>query len=282
MFNNCRFRSQWGAGIQADIRTFTVLRKYSASVITALTAQNSASVRDILYVDKEFFRQQLGAVLSGTEFQAIKLGMIGRGDLIDEICLGLDSIEVENLVIDPVMKATSGVRLSELGYAKLLKEKLIPRATIITPNAAEAAILLGGQKSIGEAEIWRDTEAALVGLHKLGCRSVVLTSGDREASGNRADSSCEDYFYDGSQINVLTGERLENVNSHGSGCTFSAAIAAYLAESGSDKLEILSAVKRAKTFTQKALAASKELSVDRKLNEDGGREHGPINQLGAS
>lgn len=207
-----------GAGIQADIKAMTMNGVYAMSAITALTAQNTTGVSAIMNVTPEFFRKQMEAIFEDIRPDAVKIGMVSSAELIKEIATQLKRYKAENIVLDPVMVATSGARLIDEDAVKTLEEELIPLAVLITPNIPEAEILSGM-----EIENKTDMEAAAESIgKKFGCRVLL--------KGGHIVSDADDLLYDGGACKWFMGTRIDNPNTHGTGCTLSSAIAAGLAK----------------------------------------------------
>ena len=251
-----------GAGIQADLKTFSALGAYGCSVITALTAQNTQGVQAILDVPADFIKAQLDSVFSDIAVNAVKIGMLSQSEVIRTVRDGLDQYGVERLVVDPVMVATSGDKLLRDDAINTLKEWLIPKATIITPNLPEAAVLL----DCPIPDDMADMEAMLVPLYNLGCQSVLLKG------GHLSDNESIDLFYDGDNVHYLASPRYPTRNTHGTGCTLSAAITALLASG----LALPEAVAQAKAYIANAISHADELQVSK---TDKG--HGPVHHFAA-
>lgn len=251
-----------GAGIQADLKTFSALGAYGCSVLTALTAQNTQGVQAILDVPADFIKAQLDSVFSDIAVNAVKIGMLSQSEVIRTVREGLDQYGVEQLVVDPVMVATSGDKLLQDEAINTLKEWLIPRATIITPNLPEAAVLL----DCPIPDDMDDMEAMLVPLYNLGCQSVLLKG------GHLSDNESIDLFYDGDNVHYLASPRYPTRNTHGTGCTLSAAITALLASG----LPLPEAVAQAKAYIANAISHADELQISK---TDKG--HGPVHHFAA-
>jgi hydroxymethylpyrimidine/phosphomethylpyrimidine kinase len=236
-----------GAGIQADLKTFSALGVYGASVLTALTAQNTLGVQAIHDVPPEFVAEQMDSVFGDLAVGAVKIGMLSQPAVIDAVASGLEQHRARNVVLDPVMVATSGDRLISEAAIVRLRERLLPLALTITPNLPEAAALLGEPAARGEDEMRRQGERLLA----LGPRSVLLKGGHAEGPES------VDLFISGTEFRRLAAPRLETRNTHGTGCTLSSAVAAFLA-SGSDLVE---AVQQAKSYLTKGLAAADRLKI---------------------
>ena len=249
--------SSGGAGIQADLKTFAALGVYGASVITALTAQNTQGVSGIHAVPAEFVTAQIDAVFSDLAVAAVKIGMVAQPASIDAIVAGLTRWSPKHVVLDPVMVATSGDRLLAQEAVEALRTKLIPRAAVITPNLPEAAALLDEPVAVSEAAIENQGQRLLA----MGCPAVLIKGGH----GQGAESI--DYLIDAKGVIALAAPRIATENTHGTGCSLSSAIAAGLA-----KGEVLeAAVRNAKAWVSAAIASADRFSV--------GHGHGPIHHF---
>ncbi|MGD9844305.1 MAG: bifunctional hydroxymethylpyrimidine kinase/phosphomethylpyrimidine kinase [Variibacter sp.] len=246
-----------GAGIQADLKTFSALGVYGASVIAALTAQNTRGVTAIHDVPAAFITQQIDAVFSDFRVDATKIGMLSRPPAIEAVAAGLARHAVRNIVLDPVMVATSGDRLLTPDAIDLLRRLLLPRARVITPNLPEAAALLDAGLATSEAEMRQQAERLLA----LGPDAVLIKGGH----GTGAESV--DLLVEPDRMTRLAAPRIVTRNTHGTGCTLSSAIAASLAK-GSPLLE---AVRVAKDYVTAAIMAADRLKV--------GSGHGPIHHF---
>lgn len=236
-----------GAGIQADLKAFSALGVYGASVITALTAQNTREVRGIQAVPADFIALQLDAVFDDLNIDAVKTGMLGRADAAAVVADGLRSRAVRHLVVDPVMVSKSGVRLLEEDGVAVLRDRLLPLATVVTPNVAEAAALLGESPEA----VLKDREDVCHRLLAFGSKTVVLKG------GHAGGAESEDLFFDGRHLEALTARRIASRNTHGTGCTFASAIAAFLAHGRSPS----EAVRAAKRYVTAAIEAADALRV---------------------
>jgi hydroxymethylpyrimidine/phosphomethylpyrimidine kinase len=248
-----------GAGIQADLKTFAALGVYGASVITALTAQNTRGVSGIHDVPAEFIGAQIDAVFSDLAITAVKIGMLSQVAAIEAVVAGLERHRAKNIVLDPVMVATSGDRLLTTDAVKALRLTLIPRAMVVTPNLPEAAALLDLPLAGGEVEM----EAQARGLLALGAQSVLIKGGH----GTSAESV--DLLVDPNGVTRLSVKRIATKNTHGTGCTLSSAIAAGLAKG----LTLHDAVAQAKDYVTAAIAGADTLQV--------GHGHGPLHHFHA-
>ena len=243
--------SSGGAGIQADIKTMTANGVYAMSAITALTAQNTTGVTGILEVTPAFLKEQLDCIFTDIRPDAVKTGMVSSSALIEVIAERLRYYDAQNLVVDPVMVATSGARLISDDAIDTLKKELLPLATVITPNIPEAEELSG--QSVHTKEDM-ETVAAKI-FQTYGC-AVLCKGGHRINDAN-------DLLYDGREFLWFYGKRIDNPNTHGTGCTLSSAIASGLAKG----YDLPTAVQRAKNYISGALAAMLDL----------GKGSGPMN-----
>jgi len=241
-----------GAGIQADLKTFAVLGVHGTSAVTAITAQNTTGVTDIVELPTSLIREQIRSVVEDLGVQAAKTGMLSSAEIIAAVAEAIRKYRLRSLVVDPVMVAKGGARLLRDDAVGALRGQLLPLAAVVTPNLPEAEVLLG--RSIESLEERRQAARDLVAM---GARSAVVKGGHA--------SDVTDVFFDGSRMIELRAERIETRNTHGSGCVFSAAIAASLAR-GAEPAE---AVREAKTFITQAIANSLEI----------GHGHGPVNPM---
>jgi hydroxymethylpyrimidine/phosphomethylpyrimidine kinase len=249
--------SSGGAGIQADLKSFAALGVYGASVMTALTAQNTRGVTGIHQVPPDFITAQIDAVFSDLAVGAVKIGMVAQLATIDAIAAGLARWKPKHVVLDPVMVATSGDRLLAADAVEALRKKLVPRASLITPNLPEAAALLDQPVAANEAEIKGQGRRLLA----LGCPAVLIKGGH----GQGAESI--DYLVTANRVVALPAPRIATPNTHGTGCSLSSAIAAGLAK-GED---METAVRNAKAWVSAAIAAADRFAV--------GHGHGPIHHF---
>ncbi len=245
-----------GAGIQADLKTFSALGVYGASVITAVTAQNTRGVSAVEDISPTVVAAQIDAVFSDLAVGAVKIGMVSRRETIAVIAAGLKRYD-RLAVIDPVMVATSGDHLMQPDAIATLKEELLPLALILTPNLPEAALLTGRGIAETETEIAHQAEILL----KLGARSVLMKGGH-----DKGKEATDVLFGEGDVLN-LSRPRIETRNDHGTGCTLSAAIAAGLAKG----MPIDDAVVAAKAYLHAALVAADGLTI--------GQGHGPVHHF---
>ncbi|WOH68262.1 bifunctional hydroxymethylpyrimidine kinase/phosphomethylpyrimidine kinase [Bradyrhizobium sp. BWA-3-5] len=249
--------SSGGAGIQADLKSFAALGVYGASVITALTAQNTQGVSGIHQVPAEFVTAQIDAVFSDLAIGAVKIGMVAHPPVIDAIAAGLKRWSPKHVVLDPVMVATSGDRLLAAEAVYALRTRLIPLASVITPNLPEAAALLDEPIAQDAAAV----ESQGGRLLALGCAAVLIKGGHGESPESI------DYLCTSSGSIALTAKRIATKNTHGTGCSLSSAIAAGLAKG--EGME--TAVRSAKAWLTAAIAAADRFSV--------GHGHGPVHHF---
>ena len=228
-----------GAGIEADLKTFTTFGVYGMVVLTAVTAQNTLGVQRSYGLPLDIIEAQLVSIISDMEFKAVKTGMLFSAQIVELIAAKLGEINVKNLVVDPVMVAKSGDSLLEPYARKTLLTKLLPLATVVTPNIPEASQLTGM-----EIHTVEDARKAAIRLHDLGTQWVVIKGGHLSNPQNAVD-----VVYDGHEFYELRAPKIQGSAPHGTGCTLSAAIAAELAN-GKNPLE---AIKTAKTFITKAI-----------------------------
>jgi hydroxymethylpyrimidine/phosphomethylpyrimidine kinase len=233
--------SSGGAGIQADLKTFAAHRVWGATAITALTAQNEHGVRAVWTPEPDFVIQQIEAALDEAPVQAAKTGMLGHGLILSALCAALERRPIPNLVVDPVLVATSGALLFETADVELYRTELIPRAMLVTPNLPEASQLTG--RPVLTLEDMEDAARALV---RLGARAALVKGGHHDVGSDLA----VDVLFDGQRSLRLEGQRYAARSTHGTGCTLSAAITAHLALGR----PLIEAVQRAKLFTADAIA----------------------------
>ena len=243
--------SRGGAGIQADIKTMTAHGVYAMSAVTALTAQNTTGVTGIMEVTPEFLREQIDDIFTDIYPDAVKIGMVSSRRLIEVIAERLAHYGAANIVVDPVMVATSGARLIGEEAVETLKERLLPMATVLTPNIPEAEVLSGMDVRTAED---MERAAALIG-DTYGC--AVLVKGGHQLN------DANDLLYRGGRLKWFRGKRIHNPNTHGTGCTLSSAIASNLAK-GRD---LDASVEMAKRYLSLALSDMLDL----------GRGSGPMN-----
>ena len=246
-----------GAGIQADLKTFSALGVYGASVVTALTAQNTRGVTGIHDVPADVVTAQIDAVFSDLAVDAVKIGMLSQPAVIAAVAAGLDRYRQVNVVLDPVMVATSGDRLIAADAIAVLREQLMPRALLVTPNLPEAAALLDAPQAETEDDVLRQGERLLA----LGAKAVLIKGGH----GHGLESV--DILVTTTEQIRLVAQRIATRNTHGTGCTLSSAIAAGLAKGDT----LGEAVRAAKAYLTAALAAADTLTI--------GSGYGPVHHF---
>lgn len=245
--------SSGGAGIQADIKTMTMHGVYAMSAITAMTAQNTTGVRAIQEATPEFLRQQLDAVFEDIHPDAVKIGMVSSSELIRVIADRLRYYEAGNVVVDPVMVATAGSSLIRQDAVRMLIRELLPISTLVTPNIPEAQVLSG--------LTIRDKEDMITAAKQIGDRyrcAVLL-------KGGHSVNDANDLLYAKGELIWFEGKRIDNPNTHGTGCTLSSAIAANLALG----FDLAESIQRAKEYLSGALSAMLDL----------GKGSGPLNHM---
>jgi hydroxymethylpyrimidine/phosphomethylpyrimidine kinase len=243
-----------GAGIQADLKTFAALGVHGTSALTAITAQNTLGVTEIMELPPALVSAQIEAVMSDIGARAAKTGMLSSAEIIEAVVSAITRFNITNLVVDPVMVAKGGARLLRDDAVDALRRRLLPLAAVVTPNLPEAEVLLG--RPIRTLDERRQAARDLVAL---GARAAVVKGGHTD------EQQAIDHYFDGVDLVELQSPRIATTNTHGSGCVFSAAIAADLAK-GSDSL---AAVHLAKEFINGAIEHSLEV----------GRGHGPVNPM---
>jgi hydroxymethylpyrimidine/phosphomethylpyrimidine kinase len=249
--------SSGGAGIQADLKTFAALGVYGASVIAALTAQNTKGVTAIHDVPADFIAAQIDAVFSDLDVDAVKIGMLSQTSAIKTVAKGLARHKAKNIVLDPVMIASTGTALIAADAVEALRSELIPCALVVTPNLAEAAALIGASLARNEQEMEMQARKILA----LGARNVLIKGGH----GQGAESV--DLLIGQGEVIRLSAKRIATKNTHGTGCTLSSAIAAGLAKG----LDLAAAAHDAKAYVTTAIAATDQLKV--------GHGNGPVHHF---
>jgi len=235
-----------GAGAQADIKTFSALGCYGMAAITALTVQNTQGVTRIAPVDSELVAAQIDSIFADMDVDAVKIGMLTRARTAQAVATSLRRAGARNIVVDPVLAATTGASLGEAGLGRAILEHFAPLAALITPNLAEAAALTGTDPAQSVAEMAAQARA-LVGA---GARAALVKGGHLD--GDPVDALCAD-----GAITLFRGARIETRNAHGTGCALSAAIAAGLAQG----LALGEAIAKAKGWLESALSAGAALQI---------------------
>jgi len=244
-----------GAGIQADLKTFAALGCYGMTAITALTAQNTKGVQGIHGIPAEFLKAQIQSVMDDIGVDALKIGMLHAPEIVDVVAWAIDHYQLKNVVLDPVMVATSGDRLIASETVQVLVRELFPRASLITPNLDEAVLLLG--REISDASVLVTAGRDLLAM---GARAVLLKGGHLPG-----DDVMDLLVQPNTPSERLSSRRIQSRNVHGTGCTLSSAIAAYLALG----LGLSEAVHCARQFIVQAIAHGADIAT--------GQGHGPLN-----
>ena len=242
-----------GAGIQADLKTFSALGVYGASTLTAITAQNTVAVTAVHELPTNVIAAQIEAVITDIGVDAVKTGMLSSSAIVEAVAGELERFDIQNLVVDPVMVAKSGDPLLREEAVEAVKARLVPLAALVTPNIPEAETLTG--LSIDKDEDMKEAARRIVAM---GARTVVVKGGHR-------DGPATDLFFDGAAFTEFSSERFDTVNTHGTGCTFASAAAAGLAQGKS----VLEAVAQAKEYVTEAIRNSYPL----------GQGHGPVHHF---
>ena len=246
------------AGVQADLKTFAALGVFGTCAVTALTAQNSTAVVAISPVDADFVVAQIDAVLSDLPVAAVKTGLLATAEIVDAVAEHAAAGRLPNLVVDPVMVASSGARLLDVDAERTYRDQLVPYAAVLTPNRREASVLLG--RTVHTLDDQRDAARA---LHAAGAETVVVTGGDAPDNTDEAvDVACS---ADG--LVELRSSRIPTVNTHGSGCSFASAVAAGLARGQ----PVSAALRDAKSFVHAAIETAACWHL--------GSGHGPLNHF---
>jgi hydroxymethylpyrimidine/phosphomethylpyrimidine kinase len=240
-----------GAGIQADLKTFAAHRVYGTSAITAITAQNTQGVAGVLAVPTDLIILQIETVAADIRIDAVKTGMLATAAIVEAVAATIEELDLPNVVVDPVMVAKGGDRLLDEDAVSAVRTELLRRALVVTPNAHEAAVLTGGP-----VETVDDARVAAERIASLGARAVVVKG------GHLAGEQAVDLLFDGQAFHELRGPRLSTMSTHGTGCTFAAAIAANLALGQS----LVDAVRHAKAYVAGAIRHARPI----------GHGHGPL------
>lgn len=257
-----------GAGIAADLKTFTALNVYGMVAITAVTAQNTMGVETIQELPPGIVADQIDVVARDIGVDAAKTGMLANAEIIEAIANAITANGIKKLVVDPVMVAKSGDPLLHVSARTALVESLLPLAYVVTPNVPEAEVLSGI-----DIRTEHDVQEAARHIHGLGPKFVVIKGGHLDTAdaafrahhepGQQEEPSCTDYLFDGCAFELISGPRIHTKNTHGTGCTYSAAIAAFLGNG----LDIHPAIRAAKDYLIGAIQNSFSL----------GHGHGPLN-----
>lgn len=248
-----------GAGVSADLKTFSALGTYGMAAVTAVVAQNTVGVRSFLPLDPSFVADQINAVFDDISVSAVKIGMVATAGIAEAVADCLAKYPECPVVLDPVMVAKSGDLLLKQDAIAAIRDRLVPIATIITPNLSEAAVLL--EREIPDSI--DSMKAILPELHRLGTGWVMLKGGNLPET---VSENSVDFLYGDDGIEMLSSPRIQTKNVHGTGCTLSAAIAAYMT-----RLSLPDSVRSAKAYLTKALAESGKLDVR--------QGHGPVHHF---
>ena len=243
-----------GAGIQADLKTFQRFGVYGTSALTLVTVQNTVGVRAVELLSTELIAQQIAAVAEDFDVRAAKTGALGSAEIIEAVAAAVEEHAIPNLVVDPVMISKHGDPLLDTDAVEVLRPRLFPKASLVTPNLHEAAALLG--RAVASEEAMRDAARAVC---DLGAEAALVKG------GHLPGGEAVDLFYDGSDFVRLAAPRIETPHTHGTGCTYSAAIAALLARGET----LVAAVREAKDFISRAIAGAPGI----------GHGHGPVDHL---
>ena len=246
--------SSGGAGIQADLKTFAALGVYGTSAITAITAQNTVGVIEMLPLSADLVTAQIEAVAGDITLHATKTGMLATAAIVEAVAAAIQELDLPLVVVDPVMISKSGARLLDDDGIQVLRAELLPRCAVVTPNIPEAEVLSG--RRIGSIEHAR---AAAQDIHQMGGSAVVITGGHGDGD------EIVDLLFDGGMFTELRTARIDTRNTHGTGCTFASAVAAYLALGHS----VVDAVVGAQGYVLGAIQHGLPL----------GRGHGPLNHF---
>lgn len=246
-----------GAGVLADVKTFAALRCHGLAAVTALTAQNTRGIAGIQIVAPQFVGAQLDALFGDIEIAAVKIGMLAEPSIVKTVAQSLGKHRAKNVVLDPLLAASSGESLASGDVAAALLQHLAPLVTLVTPNLAEAAALARAPTPTTIAEMRELAED----LHRRGFASVLVKG------GHLAGATCDDALFDGARHRIFSSPRVSTPNTHGTGCTLSAAIAANFALG----LDLEASVEAAKDYVAQALAKADELDV--------GQGPGPLHHL---
>jgi len=245
-----------GAGIQADLKTFAAFGVYGTSVLTAITAQNTLRVTDVLELPATLVASQIDAIVSDIGTDAVKTGMLSSSAIIDTVADKFREYRLANLVVDPVMVAKSGDKLLQDEAVEALRTRLIPLAAVVTPNIPEAQVLTGRK-----VESLDDARTAAGELVRMGARVAVV-------KGGHLQGPATDIMYDGREFRAFTHQRIATTSTHGTGCTFASAVAAGLARG----TPVRDAVSQAKTYVTAAIRNAFPM----------GKGHGPLNHFYAT
>jgi hydroxymethylpyrimidine/phosphomethylpyrimidine kinase len=247
--------SSGGAGIQADIKTMSALGVYAMTAITAITAQNTTGVDAVESISPQMVEKQISAVCTDIPPHAVKIGMLFSPEIVDIVAKAIKQFKLTNVVLDPVMVASSGDKLISDEAIERIKTQLIPCSSIVTPNAAEAVVLTDTHDVNRQAKL----------LHDMGAKAVLLKGGDKDETTGMAIDLLS--LSPDSEFIALASPKVNTPNTHGTGCTLSSAIASFLARGFSME----QSVRQAKQYIAEALNAGADINI--------GHGHGPVNHL---
>ena len=256
-----------GAGVLADLKTFSALGAYGAAVVTALTAQNTCTVNAVHIPEPEFLARQIDTLFADLTIHAVKLGMLGRSEVVHTVAERLAVFAPPLVVCDPVMVAKSGDHLLDRDAVAMLREALLPQCFMLTPNLPEAGALLESRTPETVREMYRAAERLRELLPTTSQRWIMLKG------GHLPGSELTDLLFDGDRMIELVSQRIDTANTHGTGCTLSSAIAALLPQRASSLQPVEHAVRDARQYLLEAIRASSTLSV--------GKGHGPVHHFHA-
>jgi hydroxymethylpyrimidine/phosphomethylpyrimidine kinase len=256
-----------GAGVFADLKAFSALGAYGCGVVAALTAQNTRAVTGVHTPPVDFLRLQIDTLFADVRIDAVKIGMLASAEIVATVADRLGHFGARNLVVDPVMVAKSGDHLLAQTAVAMLREALLPLALVVTPNLPEAGVLLGRTAPDGVRDMYRAAEALRALLPSSGEHWVLLKG------GHLSGDAVVDLLHDGDRMIELKGPRVATRNTHGTGCTLSAAIAALLPQRAADPCPVEAAVRGAREYLFGALQAADRLEV--------GTGHGPVHHFHA-
>ena len=256
-----------GAGLLADLKTFSALGAYGCGVVAALTAQNTQAVTGVHTPPKEFLRLQIDTLFADVKLAAVKLGMLGTAEIVETVADRLAHFSAPNVVLDPVMVAKSGDHLLAKSAVSMLREALLPQCYVLTPNLPEAGVLLEARAPETLREMYRAAERLRELLPHSNERWVLLKG------GHLPGDELTDLLYNGDRMIEMNAPRIATKNTHGTGCTLSSAIAALLPRAGQELNPVEAAVRQAREYLRQAILASDQLEV--------GQGHGPVHHFHA-
>jgi hydroxymethylpyrimidine/phosphomethylpyrimidine kinase len=255
--------SSGGAGIQGDLKTFAALGVYGTSAVTAITAQNTTGILALEPVSADLVIAQIEAIAGDIELHAVKTGMLANAAIVEAVAAAVEELELPNVIVDPVLGSTSGTALLDRDGVQMLISDLLPRARVVTPNIPEAEALSGRRIHSGD-----DAREAARRIHALGPSAVVITGGHAPTANDGRESTVVDLLFDGREFIEFRTVRIAGPNTHGTGCAFASALAAYLARGDG----LPQAVEQAQRFVAGAIGAG--IAIGRT-----GGGHGPLHHF---